>query len=160
MLGQIWFCLFKCQILPHWHFWNYIMTQQKIEHKSLMKEKMTKNIMRSKLSHWKLKYTHAEKIANKQTCFQNFDNRYKFLNLIMFIHYLTLSQMKIASKHHSVRVCLLHELYWVIHSCVPPSLSFALSSTENGVSRWAHLPLCSGDDVHPRSGRAGRLSCA
>lgn len=34
-----------------------------------------------------------------------------------------------------------------------------LSPVEDGVSRWAHLPVRPGDDVHPRSGGTGRFSC-
>lgn len=38
--------------------------------------------------------------------------------------------------------------------------SSLLFPVEDGVSRRAHLSLCPGDDVHPRSGGAGRFCCS
>lgn len=49
--------------------------------------------------------------------------------------------------------CLLCITVHVLSECL-------LSPVEDGVSRRAHLPVRPGNDVHPGSGGAGRLSCS
>lgn len=41
-----------------------------------------------------------------------------------------------------------------------PGWVVLLCPVEDGVSWRAHLPVCPGDDVHPRSGGTGRFSCS